>query len=93
MTVKGSSQIKVHVITVDGNSTYVVEPIGGAYGGKCGDWYELFPSKRFDSLEEAMREVVELQHQNQHQPQHQHQPRPQHQHQLRPLPRPQPAFL
>lgn len=84
-----SSQIKVHVFTVDGNSTYVVEPIGGAYGSKCGDWYELFPSKRFDSLEEAMREVVELQHQPQHQPQHRSQP------QLRSLPqhRPQPAFL
>ena len=89
MTVKGSSQIKVHVITVDGNSTYVVEPIGGAYGGKCGDWYELFPSKRFDSLEEAMREVVELQHQHQpqHRPLHQSQHQPQHR------PRPQPAFL
>jgi hypothetical protein len=50
--------------TINGHRTYVVEPIGGGYG----DWYELFPSKRFDSLEEAMREVVELQHQ--------HQPRP-----------------
>ncbi len=58
------------MFTVDGNSIYVVEPIGEVYGG----WYELFSSKRFESLEEAMREVVELQHQHQHQ--HQHQPRP-----------------
>jgi hypothetical protein len=72
MIVKGAlySQIKVHVFTVDGHRTYVVEPIGEGYG----DWYELFSSKRFDLLEEAMREVVELQHQHQHQ--HQHQPRP-----------------
>lgn len=91
MTVKGSSQIKVHVFTVDGNSTYVVEPIGGAYGGKCGDWYELFPSKRFDSLEEAMREVVELQHRPQPRPQLRSLPRPQPQH--RPQSQHQPAFL
>jgi hypothetical protein len=85
ITVNGalSSPIKVHMFTFDGIDTYVVEPIGGGYGGKCGGWYDLFPSKRFDSLEEAMREVVELQHQPQHQPQYQ----PQHQ------PRPRPAFL
>lgn len=64
MTVKGSKNVKIHVFTVNGISTYVVEPIGG----KCGDWYELFPSKRFDSLEEAMREVVELQHRHRSQP-------------------------
>ncbi len=48
--------IKIHVFTVNGISTYVVEQIGRSYG----DWYDIFPSKRFDSLEEAMREVVEL---------------------------------
>jgi hypothetical protein len=59
MTIDGSKPIKIHVFTVDGISTYVIEPIGGNYEG----WYDLFPSKRFDSLEEAMREVVELQQQ------------------------------
>lgn len=60
MTVDGSKPIKIHVFTVDGISTYVIEPIGGNYG----EWYDTFSSKRFDSLEEAMREVVELQQQS-----------------------------
>jgi hypothetical protein len=60
MTVNGSKNVKIHMFTVNDISTYVVEPIGGGYG----DWYELFPSKRFDSLEEAMREVVTLNHQS-----------------------------
>lgn len=59
ITIDDSKPIKIHVFTVDGISTYVVEPIGGNYRG----WYDLFPSKRFDSLEEAMKEVVELQQQ------------------------------
>lgn len=57
MTIDGSKPIKIHVFTIDDISTYVVEPIGGNYG----EWYDMFSSKRFDSLEEAMREVVELQ--------------------------------
>ena len=55
-----NSSIKIHIFTVNGVSTYVVEPDGRNHGGKCGGWYDTFPSKRFDSLEEAMREVVEL---------------------------------
>jgi hypothetical protein len=51
--------IKIHIFIVDGIGTYVVEPIGGNYG----EWYNIFRSKCFDSLEEAMREVVELNHQ------------------------------
>ena len=79
MTVHDLIDVKVHSFTVNGICTYVVEPIGGVYEGKCGGWYELFPSRRFDSLEEAMREVVELQHP--HQPQSQPQPLPPHQRQ------------
>jgi hypothetical protein len=59
MTYYNTLPIKIHIFMVDGIGTYVVEPIGGNYGG----WYDIFSSKRFDSLEEAMREVVELQQQ------------------------------
>lgn len=55
-----NSSIKIHIFAVNDISAYVVEPVGRNYGGKCGGWYDIFPSKRFDSLEEAMREVVEL---------------------------------
>ena len=91
MIVSGPIVVKVHSFTVNGISTHVVEPIGRVYEGKCGGWYDLFPSRRFDSLEEAMREVVELQHQPPHLPQHQPPHQPQHQHQP-PHPH-QPAFL
>ena len=61
MTIKGpttnyESYVKIHIFTVNSISTYVVEPIGDNYGG----WYDVFPSKRFDSLEEATMEVVTL---------------------------------
>lgn len=55
-TTRYDSHVKIHVFTIRGISTYVVEPIGDNYGG----WYEIFPSRRFDSLEEAMMEVVTL---------------------------------
>lgn len=49
--------ISIHCFDINGVKTFMVEPCEPV----CDDWYQLFGSKRFDTLEETMREVVALQ--------------------------------
>lgn len=51
--------ISIHCFNVNGVETFMVQPCAPV----CDDWYQLFGSKRFDTLEEAMREVLALQYQ------------------------------